>query len=129
MARPFDAAGLQFTGEAVAIVDDVATYSNGEVGAFAVSGGTLVYRKAAPEANRSLVWVDRNGRISDPIGAPIQPGAGPGVRLSPDHALLNVADYANKWIWSFQVQPDGSLAPIRLETAPVISIATPMTAM
>src|SRR6266852_1968883 len=33
-----------------------------------------------------------------------------GVRLSPDHALLNVADYANKWIWSFQVQPDGSLA-------------------
>src|SRR5260221_2882999 len=33
-----------------------------------------------------------------------------GVRLSPDHALLNVADYAGKWIWSFQVQPDGSLA-------------------
>jgi sugar lactone lactonase YvrE len=33
-----------------------------------------------------------------------------GVRLSPDHALLNVADYANKWIWSFQVQPDGSLS-------------------
>ncbi len=33
-----------------------------------------------------------------------------GVRLSPDHALLNVADYASKWIWSFQVQPDGSLA-------------------
>jgi sugar lactone lactonase YvrE/enterochelin esterase-like enzyme len=33
-----------------------------------------------------------------------------GVRLSPDHALLDVADYASKWIWSFQVQPDGSLA-------------------
>jgi len=33
-----------------------------------------------------------------------------GVRLSPDHALLNVADYVNKWIWSFQVQPDGSVA-------------------
>jgi sugar lactone lactonase YvrE len=33
-----------------------------------------------------------------------------GVRLSPDHALLDVADYASKWVWSFQVQPDGSLA-------------------
>jgi gluconolactonase len=33
-----------------------------------------------------------------------------GVRLSPDHALLDVADYATKWIWSFRVQPDGSLA-------------------
>src|SRR5262245_9802177 len=33
-----------------------------------------------------------------------------GVRLSPDYALLDVADYATKWIWSFQVQSDGSLA-------------------
>jgi sugar lactone lactonase YvrE len=33
-----------------------------------------------------------------------------GVRLTPDHALLDVADYASKWIWSFQVQADGSLA-------------------
>jgi hypothetical protein len=96
IARPFDAAGLQFTGEAVSIVDDVATYSNGEVAAFAVSdGGTLVYRKAAPEANRSLVWADRNGRISDPIGAPIQPGAGPDGReiyyVAPSGDLMAVA--------------------------------------
>src|SRR5262249_10824020 len=33
-----------------------------------------------------------------------------GVRLSPDESLLVVADYSNKWIWSFQIQPDGSLA-------------------
>ena len=33
-----------------------------------------------------------------------------GVRLSPDQSLLLVADYANKWVWSFQIQPDGSLA-------------------
>lgn len=33
-----------------------------------------------------------------------------GVRLSPDESLLYVADFAAKWIWSFQVQPDGSLA-------------------
>lgn len=33
-----------------------------------------------------------------------------GVRLSPDEALLYVADSSTRWVWSFQVQPDGSLA-------------------
>lgn len=33
-----------------------------------------------------------------------------GVRLSPDHGLLQVADSVTRWVWSFQVQPDGSLA-------------------
>lgn len=32
-----------------------------------------------------------------------------GVRLSPDQSLLFVADYRNKWVWSFQVKPDGSV--------------------
>ncbi len=33
-----------------------------------------------------------------------------GVRVSPDQSLLYVADMNNKWIWSYQIQPDGSLA-------------------
>ena len=33
-----------------------------------------------------------------------------GVRLSPDHSLLLVADTASRWVWSFQTQSDGSLA-------------------
>ncbi|MBI1788428.1 MAG: SMP-30/gluconolactonase/LRE family protein [Acidobacteria bacterium] len=32
-----------------------------------------------------------------------------GVRLSPDQSLLLVADSRGKWVWSFQVRPDGSL--------------------
>ena len=43
-----------------------------------------------------------------------------GVRLSPDQSLLTVADTKGKWVWSFQVQPDGLLANgepfYRLET-------------
>jgi sugar lactone lactonase YvrE len=43
-----------------------------------------------------------------------------GVRLSPDQSLLMVADTKEKWVWSFQVQADGSLANgqpfYRLET-------------
>jgi gluconolactonase len=33
-----------------------------------------------------------------------------GVTLSPDQSLLYVADSRSRWVYSFQVQPDGSLA-------------------
>jgi sugar lactone lactonase YvrE len=32
-----------------------------------------------------------------------------GVVLSPDQSLLYVADYASHWVYSYQVEPDGSL--------------------
>ena len=32
-----------------------------------------------------------------------------GLALSPDHALLAVADALGRWVWSFQPHPDGSL--------------------
>jgi len=32
-----------------------------------------------------------------------------GVRTSPDQSLLLVSDTRGKWVWSFQIQPDGSL--------------------
>src|SRR6202035_616532 len=32
-----------------------------------------------------------------------------GVRFSPDQAFLMVDDTLSRWIWSFSVQPDGSL--------------------
>jgi sugar lactone lactonase YvrE/enterochelin esterase-like enzyme len=50
-----------------------------------------------------------------------------GVLLSADQSLLYVADYKGKWVWSFQVQPDGSLANgqpfYRMETADDSSIS------
>ena len=33
-----------------------------------------------------------------------------GVTLSPDQSLLYVADYGSHWVYSYQVQPDGSLS-------------------
>ncbi len=32
-----------------------------------------------------------------------------GIALSPDQTLLYVADYSSHWVYSYQVQPDGSL--------------------
>ena len=44
-----------------------------------------------------------------------------GIQLTPDQTMLNVVDMRGKWVWSFQIQPDGSLingVPFhRLETA------------
>src|SRR5580700_1709970 len=33
-----------------------------------------------------------------------------GIRLSPDQSFLAVSDTLGRWIWSFLIQPDGSLA-------------------
>src|SRR5204862_1367532 len=60
-----------------------------------------------------------------------------GVRFSPDHAFLMVADTLSRWIWSFSVQADGSLAngvpfhrleiPDEVESGPLRSGADGMT--
>jgi serine/threonine-protein kinase len=91
MAVPFDAARLQVTGGAVAIVDDVMqavniSNSNGDTGAgqFAVSpNGTLVYVTGgvAPDQINEVVWVDRGGT---PQPIPALQGAYNAPRLSPD---------------------------------------------
>lgn len=46
-----------------------------------------------------------------------------GVMLSPDQTLLTVADSRSKWVWSFQVAPDGSL----LNGQPFYRLDTPDT--
>jgi gluconolactonase len=60
-----------------------------------------------------------------------------GVRFSPDHAFLMVADTLSRWIWCFSVEPDGSLAngvpfyrleiPDEVESGPLRSGADGMT--
>lgn len=61
--------------------------------------------------------IDRAGNqrvVHEGIGYPN------GIALSPDQRLMAVADYSSKWVWSFTVEPDGSLANgqpfYRLET-------------
>ena len=69
-----------------------------------------------PEHKR--VWfIDAKGSqrvVHEGIGFPS------GLRLSPDQSLLLVDDSAGKWVWSFQIEADGSLVNgqpfYRLET-------------
>ena len=80
----------------------------------------------AEGVNSNDLTIDRNGGIYftepptkrvwfiDPKGAKRVVHEGieypNGVLLSADQSLLYVADFRGKWVWSFQVQPDGSLA-------------------
>jgi gluconolactonase len=60
-----------------------------------------------------------------------------GVRFSPDHAFLMVADTQSRWVWSFSVAADGSLTngvpffrleiPDEVESGPLRSGADGMT--
>ena len=75
--------------------NDIAVTSRGEV-YFTDPGGKKVW------------FIDRTGAKRVVVDKGIDfPN---GVRLSPDQSLLDVADYASRWVWSFQIQPDGSLA-------------------
>jgi Tol biopolymer transport system component len=103
LAVRFDIATLKVKGGPVPLVEDVAVTPDGVLAHFAVSNeGTLVYvpRDAvAGIGQRTLVWVDRQGREA-PIKAP--PRAYVYPRLSPDgtRIALMVADQEHDiWVW------------------------------
>lgn len=58
-------------------------------------------------SGRKIWYIDPTGKkrmVCDGIAEPN------GIHFSPDQSLLYVDDYAHRWVWSFQVQADGSLA-------------------
>jgi sugar lactone lactonase YvrE len=66
---------------------------------FTESAARKVWR-IAPDGKRSVVFdAIHDGNIMMPNG----------VRLSPDHGLLIVADTVGRDSWPFRIQPDGSL--------------------
>jgi serine/threonine-protein kinase len=98
MAAPFDLERLTLTGGPVALVDDVLQYANlgnaqldHGAGQFAVAAqGRLVYLTGgiAPDSERALIWVDRDGTI-EPLPAPGRKYLRP--RLSPDGQRIVVS--------------------------------------
>lgn len=90
------------------------------------SAGGLYF---ANPARHSIGYISPGGKRSAVYHGALTPSA---LQLSPDQSLLFVADRSSKWVWSFQVRPDGSLADgeafYRLET-PDSSSASGASAM
>ena len=101
-AAAFDAARLDVAGEPVAVVPGLYTeVENGHASFDAATDGTLVYRPAAPPEERSLVWVDRQGK-AETIPTPRRAFQFPS--LSPDgkRLAIEVADGPRSDVWIFE---------------------------
>jgi sugar lactone lactonase YvrE/enterochelin esterase-like enzyme len=100
-------------------VTNIVTYdADGKPSTFAsgIAGNDLVVR------NDGSVYVTQPGRNGEPNmvwhvdakGAKREVDRGlvrcNGITLSPDQTLLYVADAGSHWVYSYQIQPDGSLA-------------------
>jgi Tol biopolymer transport system component len=106
IARPFDPEKLELTGEPISLAERI--YRIGLWPQYAMSDlGTLVFvpeaATASAIAQRSLVWVDRNGK-EEPLAA--QPNAYVDPRISPDGTQVAVTIVAGEnrentgiWIW------------------------------
>lgn len=99
MAQPFDASSLQFTGEPVPVIENVAFAADVGRTQFSVSeNGTLVYRKGGG-AVRQLKWFDRQGKETAKVGAPGEYGQ---IVLSPDGkkaaAVLRINENRDIWV-------------------------------
>jgi eukaryotic-like serine/threonine-protein kinase len=105
LAVPFDLKTLKVTGGPVSVVEGIWRVSPDRTPQYAVSdAGTLGYIPATTTgavAQRTLVWVDRNGK-EEPLAAP--PNGYSNPRISPDgtRVALNVAaapPSGDIWIW------------------------------
>ena len=120
-AAPFDVERHEVTGSPVPLLEDVVVKSTGAANFDIADNGRLVYASgAAAGGERTLVWVDREGRV-EPIDVPRRRYFY--ARLSPDGtqvALDSRGEENDLWTWDFA---RGALQPLvvspRLERGPV----------
>jgi eukaryotic-like serine/threonine-protein kinase len=106
-ATGFDLDRLELVGHPVPVVERIATKPSGAASFSVASNGTLAYLtgNATFGGQRSLAWIDRQGREEPVAGAPLRTYQYP--RLSPagDRIALDIRDQENDaWIWDIRRQ-------------------------
>ena len=104
-AAPFDVERLEVTGNPVPILDGVVVNSTSGFANFSIAAnGRLVYASGAGSVGeRSLVWVDREGR-EEPLAA--EPGSYTTPRVSPDGTRVAVdrRQGNNQDVWVYSIE-------------------------
>ena len=111
MAQQFDTTRLQLAGDAVPVADNLPTHIYAAASVSASENGTLAYVSNVRQTeNRTLVWVDRQGR-PQPLPAPARLYENP--RISPDGRRLAVQinDGTASDVWTYDFARD-LLAPL-----------------
>jgi len=107
MAQPFDVTGLETTGEALPIAENIPTFTTGSrIPGFAVSAsGLLVYQTGGAGTEKRVVWKDRQGNVLSKLGE-LHTLEGQ-VRLSPDFKRAAVTDFdragGNQDLWIYDI--------------------------
>ena len=102
-AVPFDVERLEVTGNPVPILEGVVVNNTSGAANFSIAAnGRLVYASGAGlPGERSLVWVDREGR-EEPLAA--EPGPYTTPRVSPDGTRVAVDRQDSNWdVWVYSV--------------------------
>ena len=116
-AVPFHVGRLELTGDPILVLEGVARSPRYNIAQFDVApNGSLVYVPggAAGVVERTLVWVDREGR-EEPIQAPRRTYTK--ARVSPDgtRVALDIGDQEQDiWVWNV---PDGPLTRLTFDGA------------
>jgi sugar lactone lactonase YvrE/enterochelin esterase-like enzyme len=71
------------------------------------NGNIYVTEPNKPAADQSNVWLIKPNGEKKVVDTGLRYSNG--ITLSPDQTLLYVADYRSHWVYSYQIQPDGSL--------------------
>ncbi len=99
----FDLERLEVIGTSISVVPQIATLTTGTAEFDIARDGTLVYiaGAAGDVSNRTLVWVDRQGREEPLKAAPARAYLSP--RLSPDgtRVAIEIREQGNDiWVWN-----------------------------
>ena len=73
------------------------------------NGNVYATHPLATKGETSKIWLIRPDGTKTAVDDGVVRYAN-GITLSPDQSLLYVADYRSRWIYSYQIQPDGTLA-------------------
>ncbi|NOT61239.1 MAG: gluconolactonase [Acidobacteria bacterium] len=71
------------------------------------NGNVYVTEPNVPEIEKSNLWLIKPNGEKKVVDTGLKYSNG--LTLSPDQTLLYVADYRSHWVYSYQIQPDGTL--------------------
>jgi Tol biopolymer transport system component len=107
MARPFDAARLDFGGDPAPVAENVRVISGASRGVFSASdNGVLLYDPSGVFQGFHLTWVDRSGRPIGALGEPAEYSGGPAISPDGRSVAVDLTDPASGTadIWIIDVQ-------------------------
>ncbi|MEO8096267.1 MAG: SMP-30/gluconolactonase/LRE family protein [Acidobacteriota bacterium] len=104
-------AAYSMAGEGGARSEEVEVVAGMDAADLAVTSKGNMY--ITDPAGKRIWFAEPGGRVRTVYEAATAAGEGvlnpTGVRLSPDEHLLLISDRDSRWVWSFQIQPDGGL--------------------